>query len=255
MTTTQNTLLRFESGQKMLSKIKNTIVVLSTVGLLSACATGGINTNASDFQSKFASGSINLTCALSCAGTYGASRAELRSLYDNRRWAELAKSVASIGYENDQAYFYLGAAAAGLNYRAAARSYLNRAATTRMKCGGSPNVCDGFVFPANIYPWITALNNADAKDAAAKEAAARNAAAKEAAAKAAAARDAAARTAAARDAADRALAEKDAAANQAAALKTQEAAIKAQAEAEARTKAAAEELQKKQMVKDTLLGI
>lgn len=228
----------------MLSKIKNILVLASTAGLLSACATGGINTNASDFQTTFASGSINLTCGLSCAGTYGASRAQLRSLYDNRRWAELAKTVASIGFENDQAYFYLGAAAAGLNHRKAARSYFNRAVTVRMKCNGTPNVCDGFVFPANIYPWLTALNNADERDAAARDAAARNAAAKEAAAKAAAARDAATKAAAARDASNKSAAEN------AAIIKAQ-----AEAEAEARTKAAAEEYQKQQQIKDTLLGI
>ena len=155
------------------------IALISSLGLAS-CATGGISTSAPDFQSKFARGDIRLTCTLACAGSVGAARRKMRGFYDNKLWMDLAKEVSSIGFDNDQQYFYLGTAAAGLGYRNAAKTYFNLARASAYKCGGSINVCDGFNFPADINAWVTALNNADAKDAQAA------AAAKAAAAKASA---------------------------------------------------------------------
>lgn len=150
--------------------LKLVISILTGVGLLSSCATGGIAVNAPDFQNKFASGNIRLTCKLECSGRVGFARQKMRTLYSNKQWMDLAKEVSSIGYENDQQYFYLGAAASGLGYRNAARTYFSLAGTTTSKCGGSPNVCDGLNFPADINTWVNALNVADAKDAAAKNA-------------------------------------------------------------------------------------
>jgi len=166
----------------------NSRVLLLWTGLfvaigLGGCATGGISTSAPDFQNKFAKGEIRLTCTLSCAGSVGVARKKMRGFYDNKLWMDLAKEVSEIGFDNDQQYFYLGASAAALGYRNAARTYFNLARASALKCGGSTNVCDGFNFPNDINAWVTALNNADARDAAARNAAARDAAARDAAAK------------------------------------------------------------------------
>jgi len=147
------------------------ISLFSAIGI-TACATGGISTSAPDFQSKFARGEIRLTCTLACAGSVGASRRKMRGFYDNKLWMDLAKEVSSTGFDNDQQYYYLGTSAAGLGYRNAARTYFNLAKASPQKCGGSINVCDGFNFPNDINAWITALNNADARDAQAAAAAA-----------------------------------------------------------------------------------
>jgi hypothetical protein len=166
--------------------IKLLLASVSAVIILGACATGGIAVNAPDFQNKFASGNIRLTCKLECAGTVGAARQKMKGLYNNRLWQDLAKEVARVGFDSDQQYFYLGASAAGLGYRNAARTYFALANASPQKCGGSTNVCDGFSFPADINSWQAQLNSLDAKDAAAaRDAAARDAAAKAAAAKSA----------------------------------------------------------------------
>ena len=144
------------------------LCILVCIGFLTSCASGGIAVNAPDFQNKFASGDVRLTCKLECSGSVGFARQKMRNLYNNKLWLDLAKEVASIGYENDQQYFYLGAAAAGLGYRSAARTYFSLANASTLKCGGSPNICDGLNFPADINTWVNALNTADAKDAAAK---------------------------------------------------------------------------------------
>ena len=148
--------------------LKLVISTLACVWLLASCASGGIALNAPDFQNKFTSGNIRLTCKLECSGSVGFARQKMRNLYNNKLWMDLAKEVSSIGYDNDQQYFYLGAAASGLGYRNAARTYFSLANSTTSKCGGSPNVCDGLNFPGDINTWINAINIADAKDAAAK---------------------------------------------------------------------------------------
>lgn len=165
--------------------IKTTRLILATALtlILGGCATGGISTTTTDFQNKFASGNIRLTCGLSCAGTVGATRAKMKGQFTNRLWMDLAKEVAGIGYDNDLQYYYLAVSAANLGYRNAARTYISLANATPTKCGGSINVCDGFVFPRDTNALLNALSDADAKDAATKEAAARDAAAKEAAAR------------------------------------------------------------------------
>lgn len=147
--------------------------------MLAGCASGGISTSGADFQNKFASGNVRLTCTLSCAGTVGAARQKLRGLYNNRLWNDLAKEVSSIGFDSDQQYYYLAMAAANLGYRNAARTYIALANASPGKCGGSVNVCDGFSFPNDLNSLSQALNNLDAKDAAAKEAAAKEAAARQ----------------------------------------------------------------------------
>jgi hypothetical protein len=144
---------------------KISILILASVGLLTACASGGISVNAPDFQNKFASGNVRLTCKLECSGSVGFARQKMKNLYNNKLWLDLAKEVSSIGYENDQQYFYLGAAASGLGYRNAARTYLSLANATTLKCGGTPNVCDGLNIPAETTAYVNALNSADARDA------------------------------------------------------------------------------------------
>ena len=148
--------------------IKKVTSIIGYIGLLASCASGGIAVSDPDFQNKFASGSVRLTCKLECSGTVGFARQKMRNLYNNKLWMDLAKEVSSIGFDNDQQYFYLGTAASALGYRNAARTYFSLASSTTSKCGGSPNVCDGLNFPADINTWVNALNVADAKDAAAK---------------------------------------------------------------------------------------
>jgi len=79
---------------------------------------------------------------------------------------DLAKEAAGVGYDSDQQYFYLGASAAALGYRNAARTYLTLANASPIKCSAA-NACDGLSFPRDSNAWINWLNQLDAKDAAA----------------------------------------------------------------------------------------
>ncbi len=126
------------------------------VGLYGCSTPGGIQLATgepvSDVMAAFEGGDARLTCGMSCAGVYGAARRRLKALYENELWKDLALEVARIGHRDDQAYFYLGRAAEGLGYMNAARTYYNRLALANdFKCGGFINVCDGLVFPRDIW--------------------------------------------------------------------------------------------------------
>jgi hypothetical protein len=104
------------------------------------------------------SGEIRLTCAASCAGSYGACRKLLRARYDRQQWKDLAVEVARIGYRINQSYFYLGRAE-GLGHVEAARTYYLLALASPMKCsqGEVFGTCDGLVFPDDALSRLRGL--------------------------------------------------------------------------------------------------
>ena len=148
------------------------LLLISAVLGLTACASGGIATNAPDFQNKFASGNLRLTCGLACVGTMVSARQKEAGLFNNKLWMDLAKEAAGVGYDSDQQYFYLGASAAALGYRNAARTYFTLANASPIKCSAA-NACDGLAFPRDTNAWMNWLNQLDARDAAAAAAAAK----------------------------------------------------------------------------------
>jgi hypothetical protein len=97
------------------------------------------------------------------------ARQKEAGLFNNKLWMDLAKEAAGVGYDSDQQYFYLGASAAALGYRNAARTYFTLANASPIKCSAA-NACDGLSFPRDTNAWINWLNQLDAKDAAAAKA-------------------------------------------------------------------------------------
>jgi hypothetical protein len=121
------------------------IVVLFLAGCASAPGPVNVKGEAvSDIYSVFTNGEIRLACnSPSCAGGFGSIRREAKIFYDNGLWKDLVYAVAGVGYKEDLAYFYLGAAAENLGYWDAAQTYY-RLADTVHKCDGWLNNCDGF---------------------------------------------------------------------------------------------------------------
>lgn len=137
--------------------------------VLTACATGGINTTSPRFWVDFSQGNIRLTCGLACAGTSGANLRKETGLYQARMWKELAREVSSVGFEGDREYFFLGAAAESLGYREAAKIYYQLSLATTFKCKG--NMCSGLVLPRDAIQrlnYITAQEEAEKRARVAK---------------------------------------------------------------------------------------
>jgi hypothetical protein len=94
-------------------------------------------------------GNIRLVCGANCYVKYAQMRDEMKKLHDNKAWLDLARQVSDIGYEIDQAYYYLGRSSEGLESYDAARTYYELAFTAP-KCGGFLDICNGFEFPRDI---------------------------------------------------------------------------------------------------------
>ena len=144
---------------------------------LVGCATGGIDPKAPNFNYVFSTGQVRLTCEISCAGTAGANASQQNQFYRAGNWVALAQSVASVGYNNDIGYYYLGAASEGLGYRNAAKIYYQLTSQARFRCSG--NLCGGISVPQAAVTRLAAIQNqevAEAKARAEKESRARAAA-------------------------------------------------------------------------------
>jgi hypothetical protein len=81
-----------------------------------------------------------------------------RVLEATGRWQELALFVMQIGFMDDLTYYYLGRAAQELGYLQAAQRYYRiaeRLSVTELACGNRPhNICNGHVFPDQLYPHL-----------------------------------------------------------------------------------------------------
>ena len=145
--------------------VRTCIAILAPLlATITGCAP--VRTITPDFGSaligSMTKGETRLTCGLSCAFQYGAKRRELKELYDQGRWQDLALLVIGLGYKNDQSYFYLGRAAEMLNAPAAALVYYHLGKMPKgeiVQCGIGINVCDGFEFPHDIDIHLIALAN------------------------------------------------------------------------------------------------
>lgn len=128
-----------------------TMIAYTLIPIIAGCASTGSHTSSgreiTNIQESLSKGEIRLTCDIACSGSWGAKRKEMKSLYENELWEDLASTVARLGFRSDQTYYYLGRSAEGLGHRDAARTYY-KLAKTSYKCDGFPfNNCDGLVFP------------------------------------------------------------------------------------------------------------
>jgi len=139
------------------------------LSLLAGCASGGARLadgeKTLDPYAAFLQGDIRLSCGLPCAGADGTSRQKYSRLYQNAVWKDLAIEILKIGFEADRNYYYLGLSAEGLGYRDAARTYYKLSLSSRFKCNGAFNVCDGLDIPNLARKHIYEINQRIAKEA------------------------------------------------------------------------------------------
>jgi hypothetical protein len=104
---------------------------------------------------------VTLDCGVLCAGSFIFRRQEFAQLYQQQqqqqqRWRELALATVTVNWRQDITYFYLGAAAEGLQYYAAAEHYYRWAGglatgeDPSAKCVSTEGLCAGLVFPRDI---------------------------------------------------------------------------------------------------------
>jgi hypothetical protein len=131
------------------------------MGLVLAC--GGCatkvanidNNNVGTLVDQFVDGKAQLDCALACAGSFGANRQAMLAMYKAGDWSRLAKTVMTVGFDQDLSWFYLGRSAEGLGLGDTAVEYYTRALESQYHCDA--NTCDGFLFPDDVLTQASGL--------------------------------------------------------------------------------------------------
>lgn len=110
---------------------------------------------------EFKTGTLRLSQSMFGSGVRGT--AELKQLYDEKKWEELIPAITSKRFVVNTYYFYLGAAAEELGFTEAASVYYELAMTIPQKCSeyqAFSDTCVGFRFPDDAIKRKSALAGA-----------------------------------------------------------------------------------------------
>jgi hypothetical protein len=110
---------------------------------------------------EFKTGSLRLSQSMFGSGVKGT--AELKQMYDEKKWEELIPAITSKKFVVNTYYFYLGAAAEELGFTEAASVYYDLAMTIPQTCAGYQtftDTCVGFKFPDDALKRKSALAGA-----------------------------------------------------------------------------------------------
>lgn len=132
---------------RILSKALSWPLVAALAIAVASCSTPNVThlstAQVNELVDRAKTGNVVLQCQVACAGSWGASRATASEYHERGDWRSLALLVASIGYEDDLSWYYLGRATEGLGAPAAAAEYYRRALATPSSCDALFDNCDG----------------------------------------------------------------------------------------------------------------
>jgi len=101
-----------------------------------------------------------LSCREACLGEWQRAQPQAAQLDAGRRSQELAALVMRIGYQDDLSLYYLGRAAEGMGYRAAAQSYYRQSTQlsgTSISCQYLSRQCGGVALPQAASSRVAAI--------------------------------------------------------------------------------------------------
>ena len=107
------------------------------------------------------SGVAPLTCREACLAEWRQNQPAAAQLDAARRWQELAALVLGINYQDDLSLYYLGRAAEGLGYPAAAAGYYRqsmRFSGTSGSCEALSRLCGGVALPRAASVRVAAID-------------------------------------------------------------------------------------------------
>lgn len=111
---------------------------------------------------QLSTGAPLLRCRADCVGEWRSAQPRAAQLAAAGSWPELAALVITINYQDDLTLYYLGLAAEGLGYPAAAISYYRQStyiSGSSLSCRHESGVCGGVVLPDAALARIEALEN------------------------------------------------------------------------------------------------
>ncbi len=122
------------------------LACLSLVG----CAERGDTIKQAEALAELQAGRAILGCREPCLAAWRGTQPQAAQLDAGARWQDLAWLAMRIGYQDDLSLYYLGRAAEGLGYRAAAAVYYRQSALlsgTASSCQSLSRLCGGVALP------------------------------------------------------------------------------------------------------------
>jgi hypothetical protein len=132
------------------------------VSMLLCSACGSLETvdesNVDTLLDDFVNGRIVLSGAFSRVWPWSQNNQAAKALYNVKDWQKLSKLIIQINNGTDLSWFYLARSAEGLGFSDVSIKYYIEALETNYKCDSLlSNICDGFVFPVDIFYRLSVL--------------------------------------------------------------------------------------------------
>ncbi|MEJ6007033.1 hypothetical protein WG899_15885 [Paucibacter sp. AS339] len=149
----------------MMQRLSSRLAALAALALAGCAAPNAVPPGGeAQLLADIKAGTVALDCNLACSPIYIFNQTRLQQLYRAQNWPELALATAKTSYRRDIAYFYLGAAAQGMQAWAAADRYYRMAGALATgndptaQCRTIQNLCAGFNFPQDIVSRLRVVS-------------------------------------------------------------------------------------------------
>ena len=142
---------------KLIRQLANKTVVAIIFAGISSVAMAQVTLE--KLGDEFTGGKLRLNQSMFGSGVGGT--ADLKALYDQKKWEELVLDVISKRFVVDTYYFYIGVAAEELGFPDAASVYYDLAINTDKKCAEHQmftDTCVGFKFPGDAIKRKSGLS-------------------------------------------------------------------------------------------------
>jgi hypothetical protein len=118
--------------------------------MLTGCVAPPAGVTPTEAVAELQTGMPLLRCREACLADWQRVQPQAAQLAAAARWADLAALTLRVGYQDDLSLYYLGQAAEGLGYPAAAASYYRQStylSDTSISCRNLSRMCGGLIFP------------------------------------------------------------------------------------------------------------
>jgi hypothetical protein len=127
---------------------------------LVGCAERGDTVGQAEALAQLQAGRAVLGCREPCLAAWRGIQPQAAQLDAGARWQDLATLVMRTGYQDDLSLYYLGRAAEGLGYRAAAAGYYRQSTLlsgTSTSCQSQSRLCGGVALPRTAALRVAAI--------------------------------------------------------------------------------------------------
>lgn len=135
------------------------LVALACVSMV-GCTERANTVNPAETLALLRAGRPLLTCHEPCLAKWRSVQPQAAQLDGSARWRDLALLLARVGYQDDLALYYLGRAAEGIGYRAAAAGYYRQSTVLSGMSGSCQHLsrlCGGVVLPRAAALRVAAI--------------------------------------------------------------------------------------------------